>query len=107
MTMGLILRTVWKEGRDFRHHARGNDDVGNENGEEPGDREPDKEEENDDDDYDVIGGSQAFDTLCLVLGLLTNLVQIVDGAKDVVRKSREFFSSRFPFPFFVWLEEKC
>jgi hypothetical protein len=35
-------------------------------------------------------GGSAFDTMCLILGLLTNLVQVVDGAKDVVLSS--FFS---------------
>lgn len=33
---------------------------------------------------------QDLDRLCLALGLLTNLVQVVDGAKDVLREIRTF-----------------
>ena len=34
-------------------------------------------------------GTHALDTLCLALGLLTNLVQVVDEAKAVVRRTRQ------------------
>lgn len=49
----------------------------------------DKEEE----ETDVRSESYALDTLCLGLGLLTNLVQIVDEAKDIVHETRAFFLS--------------
>ncbi|EEB94428.1 hypothetical protein MPER_06760 [Moniliophthora perniciosa FA553] len=34
---------------------------------------------------------EALDRLCLALGLLTNLVQVVDGAKDVMRETSMYF----------------
>ena len=37
---------------------------------------------------EAIGGSYAFDMLCLVLGLATNLVQVVDDAKRISQNSR-------------------
>jgi hypothetical protein len=33
--------------------------------------------------------AQVLDRLCLALGLLTNLVQVSDTAKDFMRKTRE------------------
>ena len=60
-----------------------------------------KAEESDDDTErqkeETIGGSHAFDILCLVLRLLTNLVQVVDDAKSVIQESRTFFSVLFEF----------
>ena len=35
--------------------------------------------------------SNALDVLCLALGLLTNLVQVVDEAKHSVRETRKLF----------------
>jgi len=72
MTMGLILRTVCKTGREILLTNR----------EDEGDGDERKERR-----------TQAFDTLCLVLGLLTNLVQVVEHAKDVLRRTRMFFFS--------------
>ena len=49
-----------------------------------------KEEEDMDDRNDSSverAGIRALDTLCLALGLLTNLVQVVKEAKEVVRET--------------------
>jgi len=81
MAMGLILRAVWKVGRELLCLARVECEREDEEGEDG--RNVENENERD-------GGSHAFDTLCLVLGLLTNLVQVVDDAKDVVRRTRKF-----------------
>lgn len=35
-----------------------------------------------------------FDVLCLTLGVLTNMVESVEGVKDVIRETREFGSAR-------------
>jgi hypothetical protein len=35
--------------------------------------------------------TRALDTLCLALGLLTNLVQVVEEAKETVRETRSSF----------------
>ena len=96
MTMGLILRTVWKAGNEVVRIAREDEE------EEAVNR---KAEESDDDTErqkmeeakEATGGSHAFDILCLVLGLLTNLVQVVDDAKSVMQESRTFFSVLFEF----------
>lgn len=45
-----------------------------------------------DDQVDTNASSTALDTLCLALGLLTNLVQIVPEAKRAVHDARMFFS---------------
>lgn len=37
---------------------------------------------------DADDSARALDTLCLALGLLTNLVQVVDGTKDLLRETR-------------------
>lgn len=42
--------------------------------------------------------AQAFDRLCLALGLLTNLVQVEEKAKDLSRETSAFFISSFLFP---------
>ena len=77
--MGMVLRTVWKAGRELgRFATRDNEGVSE-------DQEAKGEEED-----EMNDGLYAFDTLCLVLGLLTNLVHVVDDAKDVVRKCRRF-----------------
>jgi len=94
MAMGLILRAVWKVGRELLCLAR-IEDVSEDEGEE--EREDGRKAEN---EIERDGGSHAFDMLCLVLGLLTNLVQVVDDAKDVVRRSREFSSLYPPTPTF-------
>lgn len=36
-------------------------------------------------------GTQALDRLCLALGLLTNLVQVLEETKDLLREIRTFF----------------
>ena len=41
------------------------------------------------DENEGDSGTHALDTLCLALGLLTNLVQVVDEAKEVVRRTRQ------------------
>ena len=84
--MGLILRTVWKVGGYLLSLAQ-DEDVSEDEEADEGDvsRKPENE-------YERDGGSHAFDTLCLVLGLLTNLVQSVEDAKDVLRRSRKFLS---------------
>ena len=50
----------------------------------------DDKEEEEEEESDVRSESYALDTLCLALGFLTNLVQIVEEAKDVVRETRAF-----------------
>jgi hypothetical protein len=42
--------------------------------------------------------ARAFDRLCLALGLLTNLVQVDEDAKDMCRETSEFSSCSSPNP---------
>lgn len=41
---------------------------------------------------DIDGATNALDRLCLALGLLTNLVQVVDSTKDLLRETRKFIA---------------
>lgn len=86
-TMGLLMRMIHGSGQELqrgRVHL-GGVDVKKEEDEEL----PDAEEE-------AIPGkadSQALDTLCLALGLLTNLVQSVEEVKGAVREIRKPYIS--------------
>jgi len=87
-TMGFILRTIHRTGYELHDLRQRTADVSG---------KPDPTGEGGSDDgctgderKDKDPGSYALDTLCLSLGLLTNLVQIVDEAKNVVRITREF-----------------
>lgn len=78
--MGFVLRTLTSSARAIQPATA--HDVKKED-----------EEEGTSDDADGNsarreGDSQALDTLCLALGLLTNLVQSVDEAKDTIREIR-------------------
>lgn len=42
--------------------------------------------------------ARAFDRLCLALGLLTNLVQVDEDAKDICRETSESSSCSSPNP---------
>ena len=42
------------------------------------------------------GETRALDTLCLALGLLTNLVQVVKEAKEAIREIRVSFHLSYP-----------
>ena len=87
-TMGFILRTIHRTGNELHDLRQRTTDVS-------GKPDPTGERGSDDgctgdERKDKDPGSYALDTLCLSLGLLTNLVQIVDEAKNVVRLTREF-----------------
>jgi hypothetical protein len=91
--MGFLMRTIARTGKEFqmsKFTVKEEKWVDNLKREEsaagPFD---DKEEE----ESNVRSESYALDTLCLALGLLTNLVQIVEEAKDVVHETRAFFFS--------------
>jgi hypothetical protein len=81
--MGFLMRTIARAGREFQWSKRtvkeeATDVVKHEELVEGGEN-------------DVRLESYALDTLCLALGLLTNLVQIVEEAKDVVRETSACF----------------
>jgi hypothetical protein len=86
-TMGLLMRTIHGSGQELQ---RGRVNLGSMDVKKEEDDElPDAEE-------DAMSGradSQALDTLCLALGLLTNLVQSVGEAKDAVREIRKSYIS--------------
>lgn len=82
-TIGCLLRTLSAAGRDMQSAKASivkkegdGDDEWASDGEDAsaGGRESD---------------AQALDTLCLALGLLTNMVQSVDETKDIIRETRE------------------
>ena len=54
-----------------------------------------KDAESEIEDEDLDRDAQAFDRLCLALGLLTNLVQADDEAKDICRKTSKPSSSHY------------
>lgn len=90
--MGFLMRTIARTGREFQMSKftvkeEGVDNLKRE--ESAAGLFDDKEEE----ETDVRSESYALDTLYLGLGLLTNLVQIVDEAKDVLHETRAFFLS--------------
>jgi hypothetical protein len=93
--MGFLMRTIARTGKEFQmskftvKEEKGVDDFKRE--ESAAGPFDDKEEE--EEGSNVRLESYALDTLCLALGLLTNLVQIVEEAKDVVRETRAFFLS--------------
>ncbi|KIM44446.1 hypothetical protein M413DRAFT_24942 [Hebeloma cylindrosporum] len=83
--MGFLMRTLARTGREFqmsRFAVKEEEGVDDFKCEDSADKEEEEEENG------VRLESYALDTLCLALGLLTNLVQIVEEAKDVVRKTR-------------------
>ena len=86
--MGFILRMIHRTGNELHDLRQRTADVADkcdansERGSDAGGAGDDKK--------DKDPGSYALDTLCLSLGLLTNLVQIVDEAKRAVRLTREF-----------------
>ncbi|CAA7269251.1 unnamed protein product [Cyclocybe aegerita] len=82
-TMGLLLRTIHSAGREL-HHSRMS--IKQENAVKVEPEEDSLGETNGVQEEHI--DSQALDTLCLALGLLTNLVQEVDEAKKVVRETR-------------------
>jgi hypothetical protein len=79
--MGFLMRTIAKAGREFQMSKR---TVKEEEDVDIVKHEGSVEEE----ESDVRLESYALDTLCLALGLLTNLVQIVEETKNVVRETR-------------------
>lgn len=89
-TMGWLMRLIYKNGRDVQRNWS---KIEAEN--------PVKSEETEellsDDQEETNPNATALDTLCLALGLLTNLVQVVQEAKHVVNDTRmfSFFLSRY------------
>ncbi|KAJ3514159.1 hypothetical protein NLJ89_g2533 [Agrocybe chaxingu] len=81
-TMGLLMRTVHSAGREL-HHSRMA--IKQENAVKI---EPAEDALEETSGVQEHVDSQALDTLCLALGLLTNLVQEIDEAKKVVRETR-------------------
>jgi len=81
--MGFLMRTIAKAGREFQMSKC----TVKEEERSMVKSEGSVEEE----ESDVRLESHALDTLYLVLGLLTNLVQTVEEAKDVVRETRAYF----------------
>ncbi|KAH9479321.1 hypothetical protein JR316_0007911 [Psilocybe cubensis] len=80
-TMGWLLRLIHKCGQDLQHNQQ---QVKVEDGVK-------SEEENhllSDNLSDSATSSSALDTLCLALGLLTNLVQVVKEARQIVSDIR-------------------
>ena len=81
-TVGWLLRTLAAAGRDMQSAQA-----------------PIVKKEEDDNERALDGAdasssgreseAQALDTLCLALGLLTNMVQSVGETKDIVRETRE------------------
>ncbi len=100
-SMGLILRTIQNAGSELYtlvgHSTDGDmkreeqEFVKVEAGADDELKDPGDAEDEDEGD----SGTHALDTLCLALGLLTNLVQVVDEAKEVVRRTRQESSSSF------------
>jgi hypothetical protein len=105
-TMGLLLRTIYASARGLQASRR--EDAGQlqspgkaKSESEDGDRDSEYLAPTSDADGDGYGeeasksapsgGSQYMDTLCLALGLLTNLVQIADSAKRIVRETCKSF----------------
>lgn len=78
--MGLIMRTIQTAKSGLYNPKEGSAYGGVKQEEKAKD-----EDGNEERDF----GTNALDTLCLALGLLTNLVQVVDEAKDVVRRTRK------------------
>ena len=94
--MGFLMRTIARTGREFqmsKFTLKEEERVVNFGREESSAGPFDNNEEEEEEETDVRLESYALDTLCLALGLLTNLVQIVEEAKEVVRETRAFFSS--------------
>ncbi|KAF5316194.1 hypothetical protein D9619_006277 [Psilocybe cf. subviscida] len=98
-TMGLLLRTIYASARGLQASRR--EDVA-EQAQSPAKIKAESEDGDGDSEYvaptsddeptvDATkagpGGLQYIDTLCLALGLLTNLVQIADSAKRIVRET--------------------
>lgn len=71
----FLLRMVYKTSRISRNPSTQNDIK--------------KEEDAEEMDEQVPRTEQSSDTLCLVLGLLTNLVQTTPQSKDILRDIRE------------------
>ncbi len=81
-TVSCLLRTLAAAGRDMQSSQA-----------------PIVKKEEDDDELALDGAdasgsgresdAQALDTLCLALGLLTNMVQSIDETKDIIRETRE------------------
>jgi len=88
--MGLILRTIQNAASEM-YTLEGRSTGGAMKQEllkVEADHEP-KEPGDAKDEDEGDSGTNALDTLCLALGLLTNLVQVVDEAKEVVRRTRQ------------------
>ncbi|KDR80790.1 hypothetical protein GALMADRAFT_264743 [Galerina marginata CBS 339.88] len=78
-TMGWLMRLIHKCGQQLhfdKHQVKVEEGIKLE------------ETERHSDEQDGTASSHALDTLCLALGLLTNLVQIVEEAKQVVHDTR-------------------
>ncbi|KAF8956935.1 hypothetical protein BDZ97DRAFT_2079509 [Flammula alnicola] len=84
-TMGFLMRTIHKCGREL-HQSRSQLQQ-----EEDADVKKEDEDEGSLQAQDEVSNGRAdthaLDTLCLALGLLTNLVQIVEPAKNIVRET--------------------
>ncbi|KAF8075171.1 hypothetical protein FPV67DRAFT_1620063 [Lyophyllum atratum] len=76
---GLRVVAVKKEGEYGTVNGKGKGKM-----KEEADEEPHGEETSENED----ASTHALDTLCLALGLLTNLVQVVDETKDLLRETR-------------------
>ena len=95
-TMGFLMRTIARSGKEFqgsKFTVKEEEGMDNLKREESAAGPFDDKEEEEEEETDVRLESYALDTLCLALGLLTNLVQIVEEAKDTVRETRGFFLS--------------
>jgi len=94
--MGFLMRTIARSGKEFqgsKFTVKEEEGMDNLKREESAAGPFDDKEEEEEEETDVRLESYALDTLCLALGLLTNLVQIVEEAKDTVRETRGFFLS--------------
>lgn len=76
-TMGWLLRLIHKCGQELQRNRQ-------QIKVEDGVKLEEQEDLPSDDLRDSTSDSSSLDTLCLVLGLLTNLVQIVKEAKQIV-----------------------
>lgn len=85
--MNFLLRTIHNAGQNMvQRHGDMVNKV----------EEDEEEEEDGRNDRDVEPTDiRALDMLCLALGLLTNLVQVVKEAKEAIRETRVFFHLYF------------
>lgn len=85
LTMGFVARVILDTGLVGIETGKGNRRI---KAEEDIDEEREGEEESAG-EAERIAATHALDRLCLALGLLTNLIQVLDAAKDLVRDTRK------------------